>query len=76
MKLIPNWRRSWRMLSVRAMTLAAIVQVVWETHPEAIKAVVPPAWVPWITVGVLVFGIAGRLVQQPKSQGDGDADRR
>lgn len=75
MKLIPNWRRAWRMLSVRAMTLAAVVQVVWETHPEAIKAVVPPAWVPWITVGVLMFGIAGRLVQQPKAQDQKDGEQ-
>lgn len=67
MKLIPNWRRAWRMLSVQAMTAAGVLQVAWETQPDAIKAVVPSAWVPWITVGVLVFGIVGRLVHQPKA---------
>ncbi|MBX3605381.1 MAG: hypothetical protein KF788_08920 [Piscinibacter sp.] len=68
MKLIPNWRRAWRMLSVQAMTAAGVLQVAWETQPDAIRAVVPEGWVPWITAGVLLFGIAGRLVQQKKVQ--------
>lgn len=68
MKLIPNWRRAWRMLSVQAMTAAGVLQIAWETQPDAIRAVVPASWVPWITVGVLCFGIAGRLVHQPKAQ--------
>lgn len=68
MRLIPNWRRAWRMVSVQAMTAATVLQVAWETQPDAIRAVVPAGWVPWITVGTLVFGIAGRLIQQPKTQ--------
>lgn len=66
MELIENWARAWRMLSVQMMALAGVLQVAWETNPEAIRAVIPPSWVPYITVGLLVFGIAGRLVKQPK----------
>jgi len=66
MKLIHNWRRAWRMLSVQMMAAAAALQAAWETNPEAVKAVLPPSWVPYITVGLLVLGIAGRVVQQPK----------
>lgn len=65
MTLIENWPRAYRMLSVQMMTLAGVLQVAWETNPEAIRAVIPPSWVPYITVGLLVFGIAGRLVKQP-----------
>lgn len=63
--LIENWAKAWRMLSVQMMTLAGVLQVAWETNPEAIRAVIPPAWVPYITVALLVAGIAGRLVKQP-----------
>ncbi|WP_128003470.1 DUF7940 domain-containing protein [Piscinibacter defluvii] len=73
MKLIPQWRRAWRMFSVQAMAAAGVLQVAWETHPEAIKAVVPASWVPWITVSVLLFGIAGRLVKQRGVDAQGDA---
>lgn len=73
MKIIPQWRRAWRMFSVQAMAAAGVLQVAWETHPEAIKAVVPASWVPWITVCVLLFGIAGRLVAQKGVIQDGGA---
>jgi hypothetical protein len=69
MKLIPNWRKAWRMLSMQAMAAAAILQTAWETNPDAIRAVLPSAWVPWVTVALLLFGMAGRVVQQRKVTG-------
>lgn len=66
MKLITEWRRAWRMFSVQLMTAAAVLQVAWTEHPEIIRAVVPDAWVPYITAGLLVLGIAGRLIKQRK----------
>lgn len=66
--LIPNWRRAWRMASMQAMFAATALQMAWEANPEAIKAVVPAQWVPWITIGMLVFGMVGRLLHQPKVQ--------
>ncbi len=70
MKLKPNWKRMWRAISVRAMSAAAALEVAWQTESgrAAISAVVPATWVPWITVGVLMFGIAGWAVHQPKVQ--------
>lgn len=68
MKLIPNWKRLWRAVSMQMMALAAALQLAWDTNPEAIKAVVPAAWVPYITVALLLVGMAGRAVHQPKVQ--------
>ena len=66
MKLIPNWRRAWRMVSMQAMAAATVLQMAWEASPEAIKAVLPAKWVPWVTIGMLLFGMVGRLLHQPK----------
>ena len=66
MKLIPNWRKSWRMLSVQAMTAATAIQGAWMGIPDDMKASIPPTIVHWATMGLLAFGIAGRLVDQPK----------
>lgn len=68
MKLIKNWRKSYRMLSVQAMALATAIQGTWMTIPEDMKASIPPQAVHWITMGLLVFGIVGRIVAQPKVQ--------
>jgi len=68
MKLIPNWRRAWRMFSVQAMTLATAMQGAWMAVPEDLKAHVPGALVHGVTVALLVAGIVGRLVAQPKTK--------
>ncbi len=66
MKLIANWRKAYKMLSIQAMAFATAIQGAWMFIPEDMKATIPPNVVQWVTMGLLVFGIAGRLVDQPK----------
>lgn len=66
MKLIANWRKSWRMLSMQAMAGATAIQGAWVGLPEDMKTSIPPTVVHWLTMGLLAFGIFGRLVDQPK----------
>lgn len=68
MKLIENWRRAHRMLSVQAMALAAAVQGAWPTLPEEMKSSISPTLVNWISLALLVAGIVGRLVQQNSTE--------
>lgn len=68
MKLITNWRKAYKMLSVQAMALATAIQGTWAVLPDDMKTTIPPQAVQWITMGLLVFGIVGRLVAQPKVQ--------
>ena len=68
MQLIPNWKKAWRMFSVQAMTLATAIQATWPMVPEDMKATLPPQLVHWVSVALLVAGILGRLVTQPKVQ--------
>lgn len=66
MKLIPNWRRAWRMFSVQAQGAALALLGTWQVMPEDLKATLSPTLVGWVAMGLLVFGIAGRLIEQPK----------
>jgi hypothetical protein len=68
MKLITNWRKAYRMLSVQAMTLATTIQGVWMLVDADMRATIPTNVVQWLTIGLLIFGIVGRLVDQPKTK--------
>ncbi|AKJ28852.1 hypothetical protein [Caldimonas brevitalea] len=66
MKMIPNWRQAWRMFSVNAMVVALALQGTWAAMPDDLKGNLPAWLLQGLTVSLLVLGIAGRLVQQPK----------
>lgn len=66
MKLIPEARRAWRMFSVQAQAIALAVLGAWQAMPQDLKDPLPPSLVYWVAMGLMVLGIAGRLIQQPK----------
>ncbi len=69
MRLIPNYRRAWRMASVQ---IAAVIAA-WAVLPPDVQAAavalvgVPPDKVPGILAVLL---IVARLIDQPKARGD------
>ena len=65
MKLVPDAKDAWRWFSVQALTLIAALQVMWETLPAEALAVIPADWRGYITIGLAVAGLIGRLVYQP-----------
>lgn len=65
-RLVYNWRQCWRMISMQCMTLAAAIQGAWPTIPDDLKASLPANVVHWVSLALLVTGIIGRLVHQPK----------
>jgi hypothetical protein len=65
LQLIENAGKWWRMFSVQAMGIAMALQGAWATVPDDLKAPLPPTLVNWVSIGLLLFGIVGRLVQQP-----------
>lgn len=68
MKLIDEWKSAWKMLSVQAMGAALAIQGAWPEIPTDLKAQLPQHLVHWVSIGLLVLGIAGRLVKQPSVQ--------
>jgi hypothetical protein len=69
MKLIPEWRKAWRMVSVQAMALAATIQGAWMAIPPDLLQQVPSEIVRGVTLTLLVLGIIGRLVKQEQVSG-------
>ena len=72
MKLIPEWKRCFRMFSVQSMWLAVAIQTTWIGLPADMREAIPQPWVVALTVVVLVLGFIGRLVDQPKVRGGQD----
>ncbi len=66
MRLIPEWRKAWRMLSVQFAALA----VLWLSLPEQ-QQVKILTLVPWLSAdqvagALILLGLLGRLIAQPK----------
>lgn len=73
LRLIPEWRLSWRFTSVQisaALTLFSLLQT--EALP-LFKFAIPPSWWPWITAVVGFLIIVARVLQQQAVQAEADA---
>ena len=68
MKLIPNWRKAWRMFSVQAQAGSVAVLGTWQALPDDLRGKVPEPVVLGIVGALLVLGIIGRLIDQPKTR--------
>lgn len=64
MKLVDDWKRAHKWLSVHCMIAAGAVQGAWEFVPMSMKASFPAWGLNALTVALLVLGVAGRLVDQ------------
>lgn len=70
MKLIDEANKAWRMFSVQMMGVATAVQLSWAALPPEMIASIPQQYVQYMTIGLLVAGIVGRLVKQPSVSGE------
>lgn len=64
-ELIPDWKVSWRWLSMNLMALAASLQVGYLTLPDEMKASISPDIIQIITAFLLAAGMVGRVIKQP-----------
>ena len=69
MKLIPNWKKFYRMTSIQCQTVAGAALGGWQALDPDWKATIPFWVVLTVAISVLVLGIVGRLVQQDSVSG-------
>lgn len=67
MKLVDDVKNAWKWFSVQAMTLASVIQIAWITLPMDMKQLIPSTIMGGMVVIILVGGIIGRLIDQPKA---------
>ena len=58
-KLIEDWKQSWRFLSVQLAAAQALLDVAYEYLP-AVKSYLPEGWVKWIALAIIV----ARVIKQ------------
>lgn len=79
MKLIPDWRKSWKFWSIRLGVIGTVLTSIflaapdaalyaWALLPEDIKAHMPPAVIKFMGIGIMAASFIARVVQQPKLQ--------
>lgn len=68
-KLIRNWKKCWRMLSVQLSALLALLAALHE-HLPFLQQYLPKDW---MAIGALLIVVA-RVIHQPKLE-DGDAKK-
>lgn len=64
MRLIPGWRRCWRMFSQQSFAAAGALQGAWLYLDGDQKASIPAEWVTGLTIVILALGFVGRLIDQ------------
>jgi hypothetical protein len=67
MKLIPEWKRAYRFLSVQVAALIALLSIAMDYLPQ-LQQYLPADWVKWGALAV----IAARVLKQ-SNRGDGNA---
>lgn len=69
MRVVSDWRRAHKWISMQAMTGAAALLTTWGLMPDDLKQALPSWLVPMIAVLALGLGIGGRLIDQtPKEE--------
>lgn len=67
-KLIPNWRKAWRMLSVQIPAINTALIATWASIPSKFQDAYPLPWLLGTVVVLLIMGVVGRLIAQPKTK--------
>ena len=64
MKLITNWRKCWKFLSVQLMAVGSAMSVTYAQLYDKMKDHIPPDKMMYIVLVVFVGGILGRVISQ------------
>ena len=68
MNLVDDWKNAYKWFSMHCMVLSASIQGSWCYIPDDMRQSIPQGVVTAITIGLLVIGIFGRLIQQKKKK--------
>lgn len=64
MKLVENWKRAHRMISVQLSVINGAVLAAWQALPADWRAVLPQSLLVKVAIALLVLSIIARLIDQ------------
>jgi hypothetical protein len=64
MKLVDNWKRAHRMISVQLCAITGAIQAGWPSIPQDLKDALPHGIVNYVSIALLVAAVGGRLIDQ------------
>jgi protein-S-isoprenylcysteine O-methyltransferase Ste14 len=64
MKLVADWRKARKWLSMQIPAVNAAFLLTWASLPPRFQESLPPTWAIGIAVALLVLGMVGRLIDQ------------
>lgn len=69
MKLVDDVQDAWRWISMQLLFVILAFPAIWAELPPDVKAMVPPAWEPWIPSLLAAAAMIGRVVDQKRRVG-------
>jgi lysozyme len=80
MKLIPDWRLSWRLWSVRLAAIGALLSALaagapdalltaWNALPDEVRMLIPASIGRWLSSALFLLAMIARLVRQAPKEG-------
>ncbi|OAH36970.1 hypothetical protein AX777_18195 [Sphingobium yanoikuyae] len=67
-RLISDWRKAYKLWSVRLSALGLAAMTAWPSIPQEIREEIPGQR--WIAAGIFAAVILGRLINQEKKDGE------
>lgn len=64
MRLVPNWKKAHRMLSVQLTALNGSIAYGWALVPDTLRTEVPHAVVVGVSIALFALPVIGRLIDQ------------
>ncbi len=65
--LVPDWRDCWRWFSMQAGALSTAILGAWLAVPDDMRAQVPTPYIVALVFVLVILGMFGRLIDQPKA---------
>lgn len=64
MKLVEDWHKCWRWLSVQFIAAAGATQLALVAFPDALRSYIPDQVMHVLAIALLVAAVLGRLIDQ------------
>lgn len=70
LKLVEDWKKAYKWLSVQFMALLLVLPEAWQYVPPGVKEALPPHFLSGLSTAIVVAAILGRMIHQGETPKD------